>query len=185
MTIRRIGATVIWATVLAVILGESTGEDLRLSIDLWLAVAAVGAALVVIIDVIADARISIRRPRNRLSRSPETRPPDIRPRNLRSLERILVGGTTRSRDHTQRLRPRLRSIAAHSLRVDHGIDLESHPGQAKQVLGPVYWLLDEEADERVPTLGDVEDLLGRLRPPSADRRATAPTGPVETLRRKQ
>ncbi len=180
MSARRVLVAVVWAGVLAVILGVSSGDELRLSIDLWLATAAVGAVWVVIVDVIAAAKISTRKPRSLFSRRPPTSSLDARPRNLRALEGLVVAGTTQSRAHSHRLRPRLRPIAAHTLRVDHGIDLEAHPEAAREILGPAYWLLDEDTDERMPSLLHLEELLDRLRPTSPDTESTRLTSPAES-----
>jgi hypothetical protein len=38
-----------------------------------------------------------------------------------------------------RLRPALREIAAHRLRAHYGVDLDSEPGRARELVGPAAW----------------------------------------------
>lgn len=60
----------------------------------------------------------------------ETRPPD-----LETLERVVGFAASQAGDVHYRLRPVLRGIAAHRLRVGPGIDLDGAPGRARQLLG--------------------------------------------------
>jgi hypothetical protein len=61
-----------------------------------------------------------------------------------------------------RLRPVLREIAAHRLRLHYGVDLDAEPGQARELVGSEAW-----------------DLVRPDRPPPADRLAPGP--PLSTL----
>jgi hypothetical protein len=56
-----------------------------------------------------------------------------------------------------RLRPLLREIAAHKLRVRYGVDLDSEPGRARELVGARAW-----------------ELVRPLRPPPEDRLAPGP-----------
>jgi hypothetical protein len=56
-----------------------------------------------------------------------------------------------------RLRPLLREVAAHRLRVRYGVDLYAEPGRARELVGPQAW-----------------ELVQPLRPPPADRLAPGP-----------
>lgn len=61
-----------------------------------------------------------------------------------------------------RLRPILREIAAHRLRLHYGVDLDGEPGRARELVGAEAW-----------------ELVRPHRPPPADRLAPGP--PLSTL----
>ena len=57
-----------------------------------------------------------------------------------------------------RVRPLLREIAAHRLRARYGVDLDSEPARARELVGAQAW-----------------DLVRPFRPPPADRLAAGPS----------
>jgi len=63
-----------------------------------------------------------------------------------------------------RVRPTLRDIAAHRLRARYGVELDSEPGRARELVGTTAW-----------------EVVRPDRPPPQDRLATGPT--VVELRR--
>jgi hypothetical protein len=87
---------------------------------------------------------ALRRPRHR----------DTRPEALRRYERHVPLACESAFDLHFRLRPELVEIASGQLWTRHGIDLESRPERAREVLPPEVW-----------------ELVRPDRPPPADRRA--------------
>ena len=72
-----------------------------------------------------------RRPGHRVERAPE----------LARVERAVVLGTASAFDFHSRLRPLLREIAHHRLATARGIDLDSQPVEARELLGDQTWQL--------------------------------------------
>ncbi|MEB3214606.1 MAG: hypothetical protein VKL39_24870, partial [Leptolyngbyaceae bacterium] len=87
---------------------------------------------------------------------------DPRPRDLVLLEGLVLGGTDSERAADLRLRPRLRRLARHVLRNQHGIDLDREPERAAAAVGASWWLLDPTVEGRTPELDELEALVTAL-----------------------
>lgn len=67
--------------------------------------------------------------------------PEARVLQLEGLVGRLSGGSPNAFDLHQRVRPLVRQIVAAQLARAHGIDLESRPDRAEQLVGPWTWQL--------------------------------------------
>lgn len=160
-----IGAAVVLGLVLAII---PDGQR-RLSVDLWLVGVAGWAgfslarrALSVVPGERDRIRLAIRfQPRT------EGEEPTL-PRDLLALEGSLLAASDNARTYDHRLRPRLRRVVGHRLRINRGIDLDTEPGRAAEALGEVAPLVDGETvigdDGRAPTPDELTMLLDRSEP---------------------
>jgi len=159
-----IGAAMLLGLVVAVI---PDGQR-RLSVDLWL----VGVAAWAGISLARQALGVVPSERDRLRLAIRFRPkadeeePAL-PRDLLALEGSLLAAADNARTYDHRLRPRLRKIVAHRLRVNRGIDLELDPERAAEALGEAAPLVDDTSigdDGRAPSPDELTSLLDRSEP---------------------
>jgi hypothetical protein len=61
------------------------------------------------------------------------------PADLERIDRLLVLGTTNAFDAHHRVRPLLRDLATERLHARHGVDLDSDPERARELLGEELW----------------------------------------------
>ena len=150
------------AAVFGLVIALPLGRHRQISVELWLVGVAAWTGLALVSRVLATAPIE----------EPRVRPP----RSLLALEGTLLAARDSERAFTRRLRPRLRAVAHHRLRIDHGIDPDREPERATAALGDVAWLIDGagEADlaggsgeARTPTIAEIDRLLDRLERPAA------------------
>jgi hypothetical protein len=162
-------AVVLWAAALGAVVATPIGGDgRRLSVEVWLAVTAiwltwsVARRIWTATPVEGDALrglLRLRRTEPAVTRA--------RPRQLQALEGSLIAARDNERAFAHRLRPRLRGVAEHLLRTDHGIDLATDQVGAAAVLGSTAWLIDPSVVDRTPTMADIAQFLDALdRPPS-------------------
>lgn len=79
----------------------------------------------------------------RLRIKPAGRAHHSAPPQLEKIERLVAFGKTTAFDAEWRLLPFLRAIASEQLQTRHGVDLESNPEMAEELLGEAGWeLLD-------------------------------------------
>ncbi len=158
-------STVVAGIAFGLLLSIVPGGQRRLSIDLWLVgvaawagVGLVRRALSPVPTVGATLRLPIRfRPRP----DPED---TFVPRGVATLEGGILASTDNPRSYDHRLRPRLRAVAEHQLRINHGVDPTTEPERAAEALGDVAWLVDDGVSERSPRPDEIERLLDRLSP---------------------
>lgn len=163
LTRGTIVSTILAAAVFGLVLAVVPDGQRRISIDLWLIGVSVWAAIgfgTRALGTIPLPPATFRFPLRFL------RPPDpdatIAPRQVASLEGGLLASADNARSYDHRLRPRLRAIAVHRLRVEHGIDPVTEPERATAALGDVAWLIDDTPAERPPTIPEMHRLLDRL-----------------------
>lgn len=166
MTAFRLLTGAFWVGALGLVAALPLGENRRISIEIWLAAVAVWLTWLAISRLLSISPVVPDRMRRLWAKPSPADPPDHRPRNLMALEGLLLQGRDHERAHALRLRPRLRSMVAHLLRVDHGIDLHTQPEDAAAVLGDHWWIVDDQAPWRRPTLAQIDQLLDRLEDPS-------------------
>jgi hypothetical protein len=132
--------------------------------------AIVGHVWLVVVLALALG-VALERLRRELPRRPSafdsafapTRPTRARPASLARVEREVTLATGTAFDVHFRLRPLLQALAA-GLLLRRGVDLESSPARAEELLGPENW-----------------ELVRPDREPPDDR--TAPGVPIETIER--
>ena len=159
-------STVVAAAIFGAVLALAPGDQRRVSIDLWLIGVATwaGIGLARRSLVAAPTATSRFRPLLHLVRQPAAGSTPI-PRGVVTLEGSLLAGIDNPRSFHHRVRPRLRSVVAHQLRLGHGIDLDAEPGRAAAILGSSAWLIEDPpdgGDDRAPTPDDIHRLLDRV-----------------------
>ena len=153
------------AAALAWILTEAPDGQRRLSLDLWLAVLGAWTAWRLTRRAVEAVPIEADRPRPMLTwRRRRDDGDGFVPRDLRALEGGLIAATYHPRAFSHRVRPRLRTLAEHRLRIDRGIDLDHQPEGADAVLGDLAWLLDPTVTDRAPTPTELSALLATVAP---------------------
>ncbi len=148
------------------VLALAPGDQRRVSIDLWLIGVAIwaGVGLARRALTAAPTQTTRFRPLVHLVRRRETESTPT-PRGVVTLEGSLLASIENPRSFHHRVRPRLRAVVAHQLRLDRGIELETEPERAARVLGSSAWLIDDPApgtEDRAPTPDDIHRLLDRV-----------------------
>lgn len=167
MSRRTLLTSVVAAAIFGLLVATVPGEQRRLSVDLWLVAVAAWVAvswLRAALQPVPTESVGLRSPFR--FRWPAATPRPLGHRALLALEGTMVSGLDSPRSFHHRLRPRLRELARHRLELDHGIDLDRQPDQARAVLGSEAWLIDPEAIDRSPTEDDLARFLDRM---EADR----------------
>lgn len=163
MSRRNLLTSVVAASIFGVLVATVPGEQRRLSIDLWLAAVAAWVAvswLRAALQPVPTESIGLRSPFR--FHWPTTSDKPSGHRALLALEGTVVSGLDSPRSFHHRLRPRLRELARHRLELDHGIDLDRQPEQARAVLGAQAWLIDPAENDRSPTEDDLARFLDRM-----------------------
>lgn len=163
-------STIVAASLLGVLIGIVPNDQQRLSVDLWLVAVAAWAGLGLArraLGVVPGERDRLRLPL-RFHRQPEPEEPAA-PRSLLALEGSFLAAGDNARSYDYRLRPRLRQVTGHRLRVNRGIDLDREPERARLALGDVAWLIDEDDDGAAgegpaPSPAELTRLLDRSEP---------------------
>ena len=154
------------AAVFGLLVALPLGQRRQISVELWLGAVATWSVLAMVTRLLAASPVADTPPRPalRLRAAPREEPPRL-PRDLLALDGTLLAARENERAFVHRLRPRLRELADHRLRVDHGIDPDREPDRAADALGDSAWLVDPEAVGRTPTADDLDRLLDRLEAP--------------------
>lgn len=160
---------VVSAVVLGAIIAVIPSADQRLSVDLWLVVVAAWAGVSLTrraLGVVPGERDRLRLALRFRRESAEVEP--SLPRDLLALEGSLLAAADNGRSYDYRLRPRLRRVTAHRLRVNRGIDLDREPERAAAALGEATSLIDEDVsighDGRAPSPDELARLLDGSEP---------------------
>jgi hypothetical protein len=138
-------------------------------------VASAGGAVVASAVLVAGAWASVPRPAvwrepwfERAVRGQPVTPEGL-PAALEQLDRLVSFRLSTAGDVHYRLRPILREIAAHRLRVEHGIDLDRSPEAARRLLGEAAFEVVRPGrpgprDRSAPglALADLEGIVDRL-----------------------
>lgn len=167
------------AAVFGLLIALPLGRHRQVSVELWLAGLAAWTGLTLVLRALATAPLDEPRLRPLLWwRAEPADPPPPLPRALAALDGTLLAARDSDRAFAHRLQPRLRELADHRLRVDHGIDPDREPGRVAAVLGDVAWLVgrdraphpdpDQSAEGRTPTVEDIHRLLDRLEQPARE-----------------
>jgi hypothetical protein len=137
-----------------------TGDGL-VSVQIWLAVAAVWVAGTLLWDLIAVAAVEPDRRMAawRISGWRRPRRTAHGPARLRTLNLLLVNAQTNPRAHANAFRPRLIGLAEHYIPIRHGFDLEHEPVRVTDLLGNVAWLIDPTVNDRTPTSSEIGRFL--------------------------
>lgn len=150
------------ALVLGALIAGPLGQDRKISVEAWLIAVTLWLAWLAAMRLMAVAPVIPPRLRGTWRwqwRRRWDRRPDGRPRSLQSIEGLLLSAADSDRAHALRLRPRLIDISNHHLRMHHGIDPEAEPERAAAVLGDLAWLVDTEAEARLPRMDEIDRLL--------------------------
>ena len=163
MTRRRLLLGLLAAVVLGLLVGMTAGEPRQVSVELWVAAAALWVGWVVVAELTRSAPVRADRLRSLGLSRRSGGSVDRRPRNHIRLEGLLLNGVHSQRAATIRLQPWLVDVADDLLRTRHGIDRARRPERAAAVLGDVAWLIDTEDElPRTPTPAEVERFIDRL-----------------------
>lgn len=168
----RVGATVVWAMILGALLAAPfSGEERRLSVEVWLVITSGWLAWSVTRRTLAAAPLAPSRLRGLFQwRRRQATDDRQRPRQLLALEGTVIAARDNERAFAHRLRPRLREAVDHCLRFEHGIDTTEDPAKAAAALGSTAWLVDPSVDDRRPTIDELDqlfDILTAQPPPGA------------------
>jgi hypothetical protein len=147
------------AIVIGLLLAVMTSRGELISLQTWLVGSTAVMGTLTVLRLIE--RSSHESPRTQPLWSRSTPPISAVPRRLRGIEATLQHGCHHPRAHANQLRPRLRALARHGLRVSHGIDLDTDTGRANDVLGDVAWLIDADSADRAPTIDEIDTFLNR------------------------
>lgn len=170
MNLRGIGFTIMAAMALGSIVAIVPDGQRRFSVDLWL----VGVAAWAGIGLARHALGVMPSERDRLRlairfQSPAADEEPTLPRDLQALEGSLLAGADNPRTYHHRIRPRLRRVVEHRLRINRGIDPEADRARADAALDDLAWLVDDSPDigddGRSPTPAELTTLLDRTDPP--------------------
>ena len=176
----RLMVLVFWCSVAALITAVVVGENLAVSLRIWLAAFVSWFGLALLVRFFLGVRlVPARWQLLAVSNKSEQQAPRAL-HDFRTLENLLLRARRNDRTHRRQLRPRLAALADHSLLVHHGINRQAEPGRASTVLGDVAWLLDDDESLPTPTLEEIDRFLDRISSPS-------PTNPAQpaTMTRKQ
>lgn len=160
---RSIAFAVVSAAVLGLLLALLGGNDQLFSVQIWF--ACFSAWLAVLIGSQVIKRLPVQPPPLLAlwSRKDDTANDEERiPRPLRAAEHLVLRARDNERAYAAQLRPRLTTLAAHNLRVAHGIDMAANPERANQLLGDTAWLVDPQVTTRQPTMQELDDFLTRI-----------------------
>lgn len=157
--------SVLWAAALASLLSLLTGDQQAVSIAIWLAGFSVWFAAITLLRLLDHVPLAPGRLMALVRRKPKTGGPvDRRPRELRSIEGLLIRARDNERAHRQQLQPRLATLADHFLPRQHGIDPKREPDRAAALLGDLAWIVDPASTGRSPTIEEVARFVGILHP---------------------
>lgn len=162
-----------WCSIAAVLTASFAGEDLALSLKLWLASFVSWFAAALLLGLLSRADLVPSRFRLLTAASNEESSSPQALHAFRSLESLLLRSRDNERTHRQQLRPRLATLADHFLLVHHGINRDMQPEQAAAVLGDAAWLIADDQTTRTPTLEEVDLFLDRLLLPENNPERTA------------
>ncbi len=169
-------STVFWAVLLGTLIALPLGRQRQLSVELWLLAVSVWLARATVLGLLARAPAHVGKLQPAWTwRRQGSEGLIPRPRQMASLEGLVLSARDNDRSYALRLRPRLRRLVDHHLRVRHGIDPDHEPDRAAAVLGDVGWLVDPAVDRR-PTLAEIDRLLDRLLEPPGFRRRQVTIG---------
>ncbi len=166
---------------LGLVIGLLAGEPRRVSVEIWLVVAAAWFAWLLISELTSVAPLRPDRLEGLLSRRREEPPADERARRLANLEGLIANASHSSRAATIRLRPRLVAVSRSLLRSSRGIDAATDPDAAALALGDLAWMVDEDNDlDRSPTPAEVELLVARAAGTDRTSSNSASSGETDT-----
>lgn len=157
----RFVALLLWSAAAAFLVATFAGEDLTVSLRIWLVAFVLWFGGGLLLRVFSGAAIVPSRFRLLLTRKRETERAPQSLHEFRSLESLLLRARENDRTHRQQLRPRLTELADHFLLVQHGINRSAQSEQAAEVLGDVAWLL-EDAPSPAPTFEEIDRFLERI-----------------------
>ena len=150
------------ALALGLLLALLAGKTRQASVEIWVAVVAGWLAWELASRVIKLAPLLPERLPGVWTRRRTKPGAPARLRPLIAAEGLLRSAENNERTMALRLRPRLAALSDHMLQTQHGIDAEARPDRAAAVLGELAWLVDPEAEPRVASLTDVEQLFDVL-----------------------
>lgn len=165
MSRKTVLGSLVWAIGLGTLLALFTGDRQAVSIAVWLAGFSAWFSMATVVRLLEQVPVQparlvavIRR------RQKPTNESDRRPRELRSLEGLVIRARDHDRAHVQQLRPRLTDLTEHFLPRQYGIDPAREPKRAAVLLGELAWLVDPTVTDRTPTIGEVGRLVEVLNP---------------------
>jgi hypothetical protein len=159
---RRVLTGLVGALSLGLLVGLLGGEPQRVSVELWIAVAAAWFAWLLIGQLTSVAPLRPDRFDLSLGRRREPAPLDDRARRLANLEGLIANAAHSQRAAMIRLRPQLVAVTDELLLSRHGIDRAFDRDESARILGDVAWIVDPDHDMvRSPTAAEVELLLIR------------------------
>lgn len=160
MMARRGLRTLLRAGIPALLAAIAISREGVVSIQVWIAAAAVWLAGTLLWDFITSAGIERDR-RVAVWRSPrrESPAPAANSIGLQTVNLLLANAQANPRAHANNLRPRLLALTEHYLPIRHGFDVNRDPARVAELLDDVAWLIDPSVAERAPTPSEIERFL--------------------------
>lgn len=155
---------VFWASIAGLLAAAFVGEDLTVSMRIWLTAFVCWFAGGLLARLFSDVNLVPARFRLLVVGKDEVEETRQVLTDFRSLESLLLRSRENERTHRQQLRPRLTALADHFLLLHHGINRSEQPALAATVLGDVAWLLDDDGSGSAPTLEEIDRFLDRILP---------------------
>lgn len=155
---------VFWASIAGLLAAVFVGEDLAVSMRIWLTAFVCWFAAGLLVRLLSDINLVPARFRLLVVGSEEVEETRQALTDFRSLESLLLRSRENERAHRQQLRPRLAALADHFLLLHHGVNRREQPAQAAAVLGDVAWLLDDDDSTPAPTFEEIDRFLDRILP---------------------
>lgn len=156
---------VLWALAAALLIAIFAGEDLTISLRLWLVAFVCWFGGSLLLGLLSRVAIVPSRARLLLARATDNKTDSAGSlHTFRSLESLLLRSRENERTYRQQFRPRLTELADHFLLVHHGINRTTHPDRAAALLGDVAWMIQEDESAPSPTFDEFDRFLDRILP---------------------
>jgi hypothetical protein len=85
--------------------------------------------------------------------------PSEGPRGVQNMRSLLSSSQTSPRMFDRNLRPHLVDLVEHYLGRRHGFDPSHDTALPRDLLGDISWLIDPEANDRTPTVDELQSFL--------------------------
>lgn len=162
MNARRTLATLFWGALLGIAIAIPS-NDRRFSVEVWFAVFSIWAIGTVIVrlffvtPVASTSRILLWRWLRRVTFGNDDEDQSLL--GPRSTQNLMQRACAAPRAHVRHLRPRLQELVNYYLPIHYGVDPQRRPAQVREVLGPVFWMIDDSVNDRSPTPAEIEQFL--------------------------
>lgn len=166
MTKPTMFVAILWGVALASVAGLVGGDRRAVSVEIWLAGFSSWFAIVILLRLLGRVPLF---PAKLIPvvglRAKEAPQEDRRPRELRSMEGLVIRSRDNERTFNQQLQPRLIALARHYLPMRYGVDFDNDLSRVNNILGEASWMVDPSVRSRAPTLDELHSFVDLLNPP--------------------